>query len=166
MPRLTQETRDRNQWQSGGDRQRTWSSQENQGNRSKLGYSRSYDKWDRDENTENRTYRNTTGSNRDAEVKKIDRKQDEFSENSQHLRPAAVAKGGYTKIMVNPIQLEDEAFTAWVQRLTEARRKTEKTEFRDHTETFVSHTMIDMSLRKNLVKTDTESTKLSRNSNL
>ena len=44
---------------------------------------------------------------------------------SSHLRPTAVAKGGYTQIVVNPIQLEDEAFTAWMQRLTEARRNRE-----------------------------------------
>ena len=34
-------TRGRNQWQSGGERQRTWTSPENQENRNKLGYSRS-----------------------------------------------------------------------------------------------------------------------------
>ena len=55
-------------------------------------------------------------------MKKIDNKQSEFSENSQHSRPAAVARGGYTKIVVNPMQIEDEDFTAWMQRLTEARR--------------------------------------------
>ena len=90
-----------------------------------MGYSRSYDRWDRDNNKENRTYRNTTGSNRDADTKKIDKKQSEFSENSQHSQPAAVARGGYTQIVVNPMQLEDEAFTAWMQRLTEARRNRE-----------------------------------------
>ena len=118
-------TRNRNQWQSGGDRQRTWSSQENQGNSSKLGYSRSYDKWNRDDNTENRTHRNTTGSNGDAEAKRIDMKLNEFSENLQRSQPTAVARGGYTQIVVNPMQLEDEAFTAWMQRLTEARRNRE-----------------------------------------
>ena len=39
-------TRRRNQWQSGGERQRTWTSQENQENRNKSGYSRPYDRWD------------------------------------------------------------------------------------------------------------------------
>ena len=58
-------------------------------------------------------------------MKKTDNKQSEFSENSQHSWPAAVARGGYTQIVVNPMQLEDEAFTAWMQRLTEARRKRE-----------------------------------------
>ena len=158
-------TRNRNQWQSGGDRQRTWSSQQNQGNRSNSGYSRSYDKHDRQDNTENRTYRNTTGSNRDTEVKKIDMKQNIFSENLQHLQPAAVVRGGYTQIMVNPMQLEDEAFTAWMQRLTEARRNRENRVQRP-TQIFVSHTTIDMNLQKNLAKTDMESTKLSKNLNL
>ena len=58
-------TRGRNQWQSGGEKQRTWTSHENQENRNKSGYSRPYDRWDREDNTENRMYRNTTGSNRD-----------------------------------------------------------------------------------------------------
>ena len=50
------------QRQSDGERQRIWTSQENQENRNKSGYSRSYDRWDRDNNT--------MGSNRDAEAKK------------------------------------------------------------------------------------------------
>ena len=58
-------TRGRNHWQSGGEEQRTWTSHENQENRNKSGYSRPYDRWDREDNTENRMYRNTTGSNRD-----------------------------------------------------------------------------------------------------
>ena len=70
-------------------------------------------------------YRNTTESNRNAETKKMYNKQSESSENLQHLWPAAAARGGYTQIVVNPMQLEDEAFTAWMQRLTEARRNRE-----------------------------------------
>ena len=108
-------TRGRNQWQSGGEKQKTWTSQENQGNRNKSEYSRPYDRWNRGD----------TGSNRDAEAKRIDKKQSEFKENSQCSQPAAVARGGYTQIVVNPMQLEDEAFTAWMQRLTEARRNRE-----------------------------------------
>ena len=34
-------------------------------------------------------------------------KQSESSENSQCLWPAAVARGGYTQIVVNPMQLKD-----------------------------------------------------------
>ena len=52
-------------------------------------------------------------------------KQSKSSENSQHSRPTAVARGGYTQIVVNPMQLENKAFTAWMQRLTEARRNRE-----------------------------------------
>ena len=58
-------TRGRNQWQSSGERQTTWTSQENQENRNKSGYSRTYDRWNREDNTENRMHRNTTGSRRD-----------------------------------------------------------------------------------------------------
>ena len=55
-------------------------------------------------------------------MSQIENKRSEFSENSQHSCPAAVANGGYTQIVVNPMQLEDKAFTAWMQRLTKARR--------------------------------------------
>ena len=113
-------TRGRNQWQSSGEKQRTWTSQEYQENRNKSGYSRPYDSWDREDNTENRTYRNTTESNRNAEMKKMYNKQSESSKNSQHSWPTVVARGGYTQIVVNPMQLENKAFTAWMQRLTEA----------------------------------------------
>ena len=58
-------------------------------------------------------------------MSQIENKQIEFSENLQHSRPAAVAKGGYAQIVVNPMQLKEEAFTAWMQRLTEARRNRE-----------------------------------------
>ena len=109
-------TRGRSQWQSGPDRQRTWTPQENQENRNKSGYSRSYDKWNREDNMENRTYRDNSGDNRSTETSQIENKQSKFSENSQCSRPAAVVKGGYTQIVVNPMQLEDEAFTAWMQR--------------------------------------------------
>ena len=66
-------TRGRNQWQSGGEKERAWTPQENQENRNKPGYSRPYDRWDRGD----------TVSNRDIEVKMTDKKQSEFSENSQ-----------------------------------------------------------------------------------
>ena len=118
-------TRGRHQWQSGGEKQRSWTPQEYQENRNKSGYSRPYDRWDREDNTENRMYRNTTGSNRNAELKKMDNKQSESSENLQHSRPAVVAREGITQIVVNPMQLEDEAFTAWMKRLTEARKNRE-----------------------------------------
>ena len=98
-------TRGRNQCQSNGERQRNWASQENQENRNKSGYSRTYDKWDREDNIKNRMYRNTTGSNRDTEMRKMDSKQSEFSENSQHSWPPAVARGDYTQKVVNPMQM-------------------------------------------------------------
>ena len=43
--------------------------------------------------------------------------------------------------------------------------ETEKIGSKDCIETFTSHTMTDMNPRRNLVKTDMESTKLSRNLN-
>ena len=61
--------RRKGQWYSEEERQRTWS-QESQENRNKAGYSRPYDKWTREDNTENRTYRDTSGSNRGTEMSK------------------------------------------------------------------------------------------------
>ena len=76
-------TRGKSQWQSRPDRQRTWTRQENQENRNKSGYSRSYDKWNREDNMENTTYRDNNGNNRSTEMSQIENKQSEFSENSQ-----------------------------------------------------------------------------------
>ena len=52
-------------------------------------------------------------------------KQSESSENLQCSWPAVVARGGYTQKVVDPMQLENEAFTALIQRLTQARRNRE-----------------------------------------
>ena len=76
-------TRGRSQWESGADKQRTWTRQENQENRNKSGYSRSYDKWNREDNMENRTYRDNSKSNRGTEMSRIENKRSEFSKNSQ-----------------------------------------------------------------------------------
>ena len=64
-------TRERNQWLSSGEKQRSWTSQEYQENRNKPGYSRPYDRWDKEDNTETRMYRNTTENSRNAEMKKM-----------------------------------------------------------------------------------------------
>ena len=77
-------TRGRSQWQSGVDRQRTWTPQENQENRNKSGYSRSYTKWNREDNMENKMYRDNSRNNRGTETSQIENKRSEFSENSQH----------------------------------------------------------------------------------
>ena len=67
-------TTGRSQWQSGGNRQITWTPQENQENRNKSGYSRSYDKWNREDNIQNKTYRDNNGNNRRAEMSQIESK--------------------------------------------------------------------------------------------
>ena len=67
-------TRGRSQWQSGGDRQRTWTPQENQENRNNSGYLRSYDKWNREDNIENRMYRDNSRNNRGTEMSRMENK--------------------------------------------------------------------------------------------
>ena len=62
------------------------------------------------------------------------------------------------------MQLKDEAFTTWMQRLTEARRNREKS--KDHTETFTNHITTNMSPQRSQVETDMESTRSNRNLNL
>ena len=59
--------RRKGQWYSEEEKQRTWS-RETQENRNKTSYLRPYDKWTREDNTENRTYRDTSGSNRGTET--------------------------------------------------------------------------------------------------
>ena len=61
-------TTERSQWQSGGNIQRTWTPQENQENRNKSGYSSSYDKWNREDNIENRMYRDNSRNTRGTET--------------------------------------------------------------------------------------------------
>ena len=63
------------------------------------------------------------------------------------------------------MQLEDEAFTAWMQRLTEARRNRE-IKSKDHTETFVNCMTTNMSPQESQVETDMENTRSNRNLNL
>ena len=46
----------------------------------------------------------------------------------------------YTQILVNPMQLQDHEFTAWLERLVEARKKTDKRIKHDPTETTASRT--------------------------
>ena len=36
--------------------------------------------------------------------------------------PSSVLRGGYTQILVNPMQLTDAEFTTWMEKLVEARR--------------------------------------------
>ena len=65
------------------------------------------------------------------------------------------------------MQLEDEAFTAWMQRLTEARRKRENKvhKYRDHTETFANCITTNMSPERSQVETGMENTRSNRNLN-
>ena len=62
----------------------------------------------------------------------------EYSDSSQNLRVSnnyskependklnqqpSVIRGSFTQIMVNPMQLQDHKFTAWLDRLVEARK--------------------------------------------
>ena len=43
-------------------------------------------------------------------------------ENDKSTQQPSVICGSFTQIMVNPMQLEDHEFTAWLDRLVEARK--------------------------------------------
>ena len=43
-------------------------------------------------------------------------------ENNKSTQQPSVIRGSFTQIMVNPMQLQDHKFTAWLDRLVEARR--------------------------------------------
>ena len=44
------------------------------------------------------------------------------SENDKLTQQPSVIRGSFTQIMVNPMQLQDHEFTAWLDRLVEARK--------------------------------------------
>ena len=43
-------------------------------------------------------------------------------ENDKLNQQPSVIRGSFTQIMVNPMQLQDHEFTAWLDRLVEARK--------------------------------------------
>ena len=43
-------------------------------------------------------------------------------ENDKSIQQPSVIRGSFTQIMVNPMQLQDHKFTAWLDRLVEARK--------------------------------------------
>ena len=43
-------------------------------------------------------------------------------ENDKSVQQPSVIRGSFTQIMVNPMQLQDHEFTAWLDRLVEARK--------------------------------------------
>ena len=43
-------------------------------------------------------------------------------ENDKSVQQPSVIRGSFTQIMVNPMQLQDHKFTAWLNRLVEARK--------------------------------------------
>ena len=43
-------------------------------------------------------------------------------ENDKLIQQPSVIRGSFTQIMVNPMQLQDHEFTAWIDRLVEARK--------------------------------------------
>ena len=63
----------------------------------------------------------------------------ETDKSTQQQQPS-VLWSSYTQIMVNPMQLQEHEFTAWLDRLEEA-RETSKTRGKDLTEHTESHTM-------------------------
>ena len=43
-------------------------------------------------------------------------------ENDKSTQQPSVLRGSFTQIMVNPMQLQDHEFTAWLDRLVEVRK--------------------------------------------
>ena len=59
---------------------------------------------------------------RNRESSKISPKQDGLQSRKQNEDNRQLPRGSYTHILVNPMQLSDTEFTAWMDRLVEARR--------------------------------------------
>ena len=74
--------------------------------------------------TGNRGFRGQSNYNN----QRNDRNWDRRYNNQRYDRPieqqrSQLPRGSYTQIMVNPMQLEDEAFTIWMERLVEAKKR-------------------------------------------
>ena len=61
-------------------------------------------------------------------------------ENDKSTQQPSVISGSFTQIMVNPMQLQDHEFTAWLDRLVEEERIDKRNN--DCTETSGNHTMM------------------------
>ena len=62
-------------------------------------------------------------------------------ESDKSSQQPSVIRGSFTQIMVNPMQLQDQEFTAWLDRLVEA-RKIDKRNDNGLTETSGNHIMM------------------------
>ena len=59
---------------------------------------------------------------RNRESSEISPKQDNFQNRTRNEDNRQLPRGSYTHILVNPTQLSDVEFTAWMDRLVEARQ--------------------------------------------
>ena len=73
-------------------------------------------------NTYGKTYSGTYGSNRTGEIPRNTNEDRRQKEGSSTQTTHQLPRGSYTQIMVNPTQLSDKEFVAWMDRLVEARR--------------------------------------------
>ena len=75
--------------------------------------------------SETRTTNNSkySDSSRNSRVLNNYSKEKESDKASQQ---PSVIRGSFTQIMVNPMQLQDHEFTAWLDRLVEARKNREE----------------------------------------
>ena len=65
-----------------------------------------------------------TPSSENSESSQNSRTTEQHAENEQpkETQQPSMLRGSFTQIMVNPIQLQDHEFTAWLDRLVEARK--------------------------------------------
>ena len=84
--------------------------------------------------TYGKTFTRTYENNRTGEIPP--RKQDnrEHKEAPHVQAPSQLPRGSYTQIMVNPTQLSDKEFVAWMDRLVEARKNRQNNKPRPYTQ--------------------------------
>ena len=86
-----------------------------------------------------RTPNNSENSNSSRNSRVTNHQPSEPENDKSHQQPSVI-RGSFTQIMVNPMQLQDHEFTAWLDRLVEA-RKSDKRDNNSLTETSGNHTM-------------------------
>ena len=67
----------------------------------------------------------TTNSSEYSDYSRNSRVPNNYSKEQESDKPSqqpSVIRGSFTQIMVNPMQLQDHEFTAWLDRLVEARK--------------------------------------------
>ena len=100
---------------------------------------------------ESEPYRGKTGEISPEKEANKDYKANKFTSNNSSNRDQ-LPRGSYTQIMVNPTQLSDHEFTAWMDRLVEARKNRQNNKPRPYSQFRRPYTQQENSTLRNRIK--------------